>query len=103
MIRQHLPNTEIIILGRIYGDVDPSKTISVLQDAKADDGSYDGMMRAVAEKYKVTFIPLQPAVFGYIVNNKLNYMAFHRDYIHANLRGSQLVGRYLLHWFDAEN
>lgn len=89
---------EIMLMTKVVGTVEDMQghTFEISDDPK----DYRNWMRRVAAEEKCEFVDLTGPFVQYIRDTGSHYGWFMRDGVHANDRGSQIIGRLLFNYFS---
>ena len=101
--RAALPEVEVIVMTDVYGgpwakELDPYNPKNAADPDPAGDGYRDRLFKMAGEE-KVEFINVTQPWMRHLTASKEPLGAFKSDMVHANARGSQLIGRFLELYF----
>ncbi len=101
--RAGLPEVEVIVMTDVYGsvnlkDLDPYHPENLADPDPKGEGYRDRLFKMAGEE-KVEFLNVTLPWMRHLVASKEPLGAFKSDAVHANARGSQLIGRFLELYF----
>jgi lysophospholipase L1-like esterase len=99
-VRAAKPDTDILLLSDAFGlNEDPRLKKDWREFVTPDGTDYRSRLMKLAAEEKAEFIDMRGLWGRYILDSKWICLSFQRDGIHANWRGSQIVGRILEAYF----
>jgi hypothetical protein len=92
-------NPEILLITPVFGSVNDRHVKTWTYEIPEDPENYRYKMRQLAEEEKCGFIDLAAPLNQYILDSGCCRGWYMRDYVHANERGFQIIGRLLFEFF----
>ena len=103
-IRAKDPEMEILLLTPVFGIEGQSKdagwNVGWDYNPEKAEHPFRRDMKRLAEEEKCAFFDINAPWRQYILDSGKDMGYFHRDLVHANTRGEQLVGHLLERWFE---
>ena len=92
-------NPEILLITPVFGAASDRHVRNWTYEIPDDPEDYRYKMRKLAEEEKCAFIDLAAPLNQYILDSGCCRGWYMRDYVHANERGFQVIGRLLFEYF----
>ena len=93
---------EIVLMTPVFGTADTGHLKNWTFEPDAEKFPFRAELQQIAEEEGCEFIDLTGITWQYILNSGKCYGWFMRDYVHANERGFQVIGRPLVRYFLAD-
>ena len=102
-VRAALPEVEFLLASGVFGSLDPRKPEALAKNPRASgSGPYGKALRQLALEERCAYIDMTTPWAEYIRSTKLHPYLFHRDAIHANEWGEQVLSKVLMAFWTAE-
>jgi lysophospholipase L1-like esterase len=100
-LRAGLPEVEILLATGAFGTVDPRDAEALARSPHSGTGAYGRALKALAAEEQCAYLDMTTPWAEYIRSSKLHPHLFHRDVVHANEYGEQILGKILIAFFTA--
>ena len=99
-VRAALPDLEILITTPVFGALSEQRIAWFDADIEKTKGSFRHGLKGVAADEKCAFFDMTGPWWQYLSTSGKAPGYFMGDAVHANVRGSQLIGRLFARWFQ---
>lgn len=95
-LRAALPEVEILLFTGAFGTVDPRDVAALDRVSYSGSGEYGRQLRQLAGETRCAYLDLTSPWGEYVRSSTRHPHVFHRDAVHANEFGEQILGRILM-------
>jgi len=100
-VRAKRSETEVLLLTPVFGSTNDEHIRTFTREIDTTKSNFRFNMQKVAAEEKCAFFDMTSPWWTYIQDSGKTYGWFMGDSVHANHRGSQIIGRLLEIWFKA--
>jgi len=98
-LRAGLPEVEILLATGTFGTADPRVPDELAKAPHSGTGAYGAALRKLADKERCAFLNMTTPWAEYIRSASVHPHRFHRDPVHANEYGEQILSKILMAFF----
>ena len=95
-VRAGLPEVEFLLATGAFGNVDPRDPAALAAAPHSGTGPYGAALQALADAEECAFLDVTTPWAEYIRTSGLHPHLFHRDRVHANEVGEQVLARIMM-------
>lgn len=99
-IRATLPDTEFLLATGVFGTADPRVPEELSKAPCSGTGKYGTELKQLANDEHCAFLDMTTPWAEYIQSSKVHPLLFHRDIVHANEFGEQILSKILMAYFS---
>lgn len=97
---QRSSKAEVLLMTGAFGTIDPNDDEAWQRIVERDADDYGMRLKALAAELEVGFLDLRKPWAKYIRSSEASVDDFHRDAVHANPKGEQVIGRILARFLN---
>ena len=102
-IRAGLPGAEFLLASGVFGSLDPRNPEALARYPRASgSGPYGKALMQLAADERCSYLDMTTPWAEYIRSTKLHPYLFHRDAVHANEIGEQILSKVMMAFWTAE-
>ena len=100
-LRAGLPDVEILLATGTFGTVDPRDPAALAQAPYSGTGNYGRALQSLATEQRCAYLDMTTPWAEYLRSAKVHPHLFHRDVVHANEYGEQVLARIMMAFWTA--